>query len=35
MISVEFMKADRPDKAKSMVKEIVHTAEDNNLRFYC
>lgn len=35
MIGVEFMKVDRPDKAMRMVKEIVYTAEDNNLRFYC
>jgi len=31
MIGTEFMVRDRPDKAKPMVKEIVHAAEENNL----
>ena len=31
MIGAEFMVGDRPDKAKSMVKDIVHAAEDQNL----
>jgi len=31
MIGAEFMVKDRPDKAKPMVKEIVHLVEDNNL----
>jgi 4-aminobutyrate aminotransferase len=31
MIGTEFMVKDKPDKAKPMVKEIVHAAEDRNL----
>ena len=31
MIGAEFMVGDRPDKAKPMVKEIVHAVEDKNL----
>ncbi len=31
MIGTEFMVGDRPEKAKPMVKEIVHAAEDRNL----
>ncbi len=31
MIGVEFMVGDRPEKAKPMVKDIVHAAEDQNL----
>ena len=31
MIGTEFMVKDRPDKAKPMVKEIVHATEENNL----
>ena len=31
MIGTEFMVGDRPDKAKPMVKEIVHAAEDRDL----
>ncbi|MGA7194901.1 MAG: aminotransferase class III-fold pyridoxal phosphate-dependent enzyme [Anaerolineales bacterium] len=31
MIGTEFMVGDRPDKAKPMVKEIIHAAEDQNL----
>jgi len=31
MIGTEFMVGNRPEKSKQMVKEIVHTAEDNNL----
>ena len=31
MIGAEFMVNDRPDKAKPMVKEIVHAVEDQNL----
>src|ERR1700690_575435 len=31
MIGIEFMVNDRPEKAKPMVKEIVHAAEDRNL----
>ena len=31
MVGVEFMQADRPAKAKPMVKAIVHAAEENNL----
>jgi len=31
MIGAEFMVGDRPEKAKPMVKDIVHAAEDQNL----
>ena len=31
MIGVEFMIGNRPDKAKSVVKEIIHAVEDQNL----
>jgi 4-aminobutyrate aminotransferase len=31
MIGTEFIVRDRPDKAKSIVKEIIHAAEDRNL----
>jgi len=31
MIGTEFMVDGRPDKAKSLVKEIIHAAEENNL----
>jgi 4-aminobutyrate aminotransferase len=31
MIGTEFMLDGRPDKAKPLVKEIIHAAEENNL----
>src|ERR1700690_1936776 len=31
MIGTEFMVKDKPDKAKPMVKEIIHATEENNL----
>ena len=31
MIGAEFMVGDRPEKAKPLVKDIVHASEDNNL----
>jgi len=31
MIGTEFILDGRPDKAKSLVKEIIHTAEEHNL----
>ena len=31
MIAAEFMVGDQPVKAKPLVKDIVHAAEDNNL----